>query len=233
MYKAVMHSLKKDFSLSDLQQFIFDVYSLPDDRLYSIWDLLVQQQRFSMRSLKGIRKGNIDKLKNNLLISLSWLIAISNRLHINVEEVVWKRFPYLCSYCGGIPCSCKAIHPRSRANVSIDNNLKPNSLEKFQEMFNRIYPESNRTLADAGVHLAEETGEMSEAIHNYLGQHLQRQFDEIKLETADFVSCVCGVANSAKINLAMELEKMYENNCHICHKSPCVCSFAEVTQLET
>src|SRR3989344_9123097 len=101
-----MHSLPKTASLSDLQQFVSSVYSLPDDRLYSIWDLLTQQQRFAMRALKGIRKQNMEKLKVNLLISLSWMIAIANRLHIDIEEEVWIRFPALCSYCGNVPCVC-------------------------------------------------------------------------------------------------------------------------------
>ena len=228
-----MFSFKKTGTLSDFQKFIKDVYSYPDDRLYSIWDILTQQQRFAMRALKGIRKSNIEKIKTNLLISFSWLMAICNRMHINVEEDVWQRFPMLCSYCGSKPCQCKAIKPTSRARVKIDNTLRPHSLSAFQKMFNEIYPASQRTLADAGVHLAEEMGEVSEAIHNYLGQHLKKQFDDIKLEIADYVSCVLGVANSANIDVAKELEKVYSQNCHVCHEAPCVCKFAEVAQIRT
>ncbi len=74
---------------------------------------------------------------------------------------------------------------------------------------------------------------MSEAIHNFLGQHLQKQFDEIKLEMSDYVSCIFGVANSAGIDVAKELEVMFKNNCHVCHEVPCVCSFTSVTKLKT
>ena len=100
-------------------------------------------------------------------------------------------------------------------------------------MFNEIYPATGRTLAEAGVHLAEEMGEVSESIHNYLGQHLQKQFNEVRLEIADFVSCILGVANSANIDIAKELSIMYIDNCHVCHKAPCVCSFSEVTYLKS
>jgi len=228
-----MFSFKKTGTLADFQKFVENVYATPDDRIYSIWDLLTQQQRFAMRALKGIRKGNKEKLISNLLISFSWLIAIVNRLHIDIEKEVWKRFPMLCSYCGHKPCVCKKIKPTARAQIKIDNTLKPKSLADFQDMFEQIYPENGRTLAEAGVHLAEEMGEVSEAIHNYLGQHLEKQFNDIKLEIADFISCIFGVANSAKFNVASELAKMYENNCHVCHQGPCVCRFSKVAQIKT
>ncbi|MFZ2621329.1 MAG: hypothetical protein WAX85_02115 [Minisyncoccia bacterium] len=228
-----MYSFKKTGTLSDLQKFVSDVYSLPDDRLYSIWDLLTQQQRFTMRSLKGIRKGNIEKIKINLLISLSWAMAISNRLHINIEDEVWKRFPMLCSYCGKKPCVCKSIKATKRARVRVDNALRPHNLTAFQKMFNEIYPENGRTLAEAGVHLAEEMGEVSEAVHNYLGQHLEKQFSEVVLEISDYISCIFGVANSANIDMSKELSFAYNNNCHVCHKAPCVCKFSEVTHIKS
>ncbi|TSC70438.1 MAG: Uncharacterized protein CEO12_372 [Parcubacteria group bacterium Gr01-1014_46] len=228
-----MYQFKKTGTISDFQNFISNVYALPDDRLYSIWDLLVQQQRFTMRAIKGIRKDNVNKIKDNLLISFSWLMAICNRLHINIEDEVWKRFPMLCSYCGNKPCECKVLKASKRARVRINNALRPHNMLAFQKMFNEIYPASGRTLPDAGVHLAEEMGEVSEAVHNYLGQHLQKQFDEVKLEISDFVSCIFGVANSSNIDVAKEFSVMFKNNCHVCHEAPCVCSFSVVTSIKS
>lgn len=228
-----MASFKKSGTIKDFQKFIATVYALPDDRLYSIWDLLTHEQRFSMRALKGIRKNDIEKIKKNILIALSWLMAIANRLHIDVEDEVWARFPRRCSYCGKIPCACKTIKASARARFKRDNMLRPHGLGAFQNMFAEIYSPEGRTLAEAGVHLAEEVGEVSEAIHNFFGQHQQNQFEEVKLEIADLVSCIFGVANSARINIAKELEDMYVNNCHVCHEAPCVCGFSEVSKLKT
>ena len=223
---------KKD-TIASFQKFIEDVYSLPDDRLYSIWDLLTQQQRFTMRALKGIRKENTEKVKHNLVISFSWLMAIANRLHIDIEEEVWQRFPYLCSYCGRLPCACKSIKSAERVAVKVDNHRRPHSLGAFQKMFAEMYPSERRSAADAGVHLAEEMGEVSEAVHNYLGQHLQKQFHEVKIELADFLSCIFGVANSLDIDLAKELEATYFDNCHVCHELPCTCTFSAVAGLKS
>lgn len=100
-------------------------------------------------------------------------------------------------------------------------------------MFAKIYPPAGRSLADAGVHLAEETGEISEKICAYLGEHKNKQFEEIKNELADWISCFFGVANSAKIDMAKELTKFYKNNCHICHKAPCVCNFSFVAKFKS
>ncbi|OHA92005.1 MAG: hypothetical protein A3J09_00715 [Candidatus Zambryskibacteria bacterium RIFCSPLOWO2_02_FULL_51_21] len=228
-----MAKFNKNGTIEDFQGFIESVFGLPDDRFYSIWDLLTQQQRFTMRALKGIRKGDADKTKINLLISFSWLMSIANRMHINLEDEIWKRFPYICSYCGKLPCVCKAAKTDKRVVIRTEDSIRPHSLADFQKMFAEIYPSKRRTHAEAGVHLAEEMGEVSEAIHNYLGQHQEKQFSSLKSELSDFASCVFGVANSLKIDLAKELAATYSNNCHACHQLPCKCVFSEVVAFKS
>lgn len=223
----------REQSLSDLQDFTLKVYGLPDDRQYSLEDLLSHTQRFAMRALKGIRKGDVEKTKLNLLISILWQLAIANRLHIDLEEEVWTRFPMLCSYCGKKPCVCKTIKSTGRKKVKIDNSLRPKTLSGFQQMLSDIYPADGRTVVDAGIHFAEEVGEVSEAIHNYTGQHLQKQFEEVKLEMADFISCAFGIANSIGFDMGKEFSDMFTNNCHVCHTMPCSCSFTEVAAIKT
>ena len=219
-------------SLSQFQNFISDVYNLPDDRLFSISDLLSNQERFTMRAIKGIRKGDKKKLKINLLIAFSWLMAVTNRFHIDSEEATWRRFPAVCSYCGRQPCVCKKTHPSKRKKITRKRSLKPRKLSDFQKMFSLIYPPKSRTLSHAGVHLAEEMGELNESIHCFLGEHKNRQFEEIKDEIADYISCIFGVANSAGIDMAKELAKIYYKNCHVCHKIPCICNFSFVAKFK-
>lgn len=223
----------REQSLRDLQQFTNDIYGLPDDRHYSLEDLLTHTQRFAMRALKGIRKENPEKTKVNLIISILWALAIANRLHIDIEEEVWMRFPMLCSYCGKKPCVCKKIKTPNRLKVKINAALRPKTLFAFQTMFNEIYPDKGRTIVDGGIHFAEEVGEISEAIHNYIGQHLQKQFEEVKLEMADFISCAFGIANSLGIDLGKEFADMFSDNCHVCHSLPCSCTFTEVATIKT
>ena len=228
-----MASVNRSITIKKFQNFIKEVYELSNDRYFSLWDMLSNVERFTMRGLKGIRKGDKEKTKINLLISLSWFMSMVNRLHIDTEEKVWKRFPYLCSYCGSCPCVCKKNKVKKRQRVFIDNKKRPKTLEEFQNMFNQIYPAKERTLDHAGVHLAEEVGEFSEAILTYRGAHKDDDFKIIELEAADLFSCQVGVFNSLGISIAKELSVMFSKNCHVCKKAPCTCNFIDVIKFKS
>ncbi len=218
-------SVSRDATMRQYADFVDAVYGVPNDRGYSVWDMLANMQKFSMRSIKGIRKKDAETVKVNLLISLSWYTSLMNRLHIDVDDIVWHRFPYLCSYCGKMPCACKAEKVERRVAVKGRESMRPKTIREYQEMFRRIYPPESRTLQDAGIHLAEEVGELSETFHIYLGSHREAEFEHILLEAADFYSCVMGVFNSLGVDCPEELEKMFPFNCHVCKNAPCTCSF--------
>ena len=221
-----------DQSIMDFQKFSAGVYGEPNDRMFSLADMLSHQQRFAMRAIKGIRKGDNEKLKLNLLISFAFLASIANRLHINLEEDLWQRFPNLCSYCGHCPCVCKSARTEFRQKV-LATGEKPKTLAEFQKMFDTIYPHESRSLTEAGIHLAEELGEISEAIHVYYGNHNKDHFDQICLEISDLISCIFGVANSAGVDVAGELALTFGDNCHVCHQAPCACSFLKIATIKT
>ena len=102
---------------------------------------------------------------------------------------------------------------------------KPKTLADFQKMFAAVYPIQERTIEEAGIHLAEEIGELNEAVICYYGEHKRSQFRQIEIEIADYISCVFGIANSANMDLAAELSKMFYHGCQVCHKIPCGCNF--------
>jgi len=223
-----MASVKQNTTIREYQNFVKEVYGLSNDRYFNLWDMVINVERFMMRGLKGIRKGDKEKTKINLLIAFSWFMSMMNRLHIDIENQIWKRFPYLCSYCGSCPCSCRERNIEERQSVSADENKRPRTLEEFQNMFNRIYPSEKRTIEHAGVHLAEEAGEFSEALLTYRGGHKDEDFERLELEAADFFSCTMGVFNSLGINVAKELSIMFSNNCHVCKNAPCTCNFKDI-----
>ena len=223
-----MHSLKPDASIRECQDFVRKVYGKPNDMHYDLHDMLNNVQRFAMRGLKGIRKSDAEKTRANLLISLSWLVSTMNRLHIDIEDVLWRRFPYLCSYCANCPCSCKEEKGTLRKEVPVDDSKRPASLEGFQRMFEKIYPPESRTLDHAGVHLAEEIGEFSEALLAYRGEHKEEYFENVLSEASDLFSHYLCVFNSLGMSIAEELSKTFKENCHQCKKAPCECSFSAV-----
>lgn len=226
-------SLKKNPSLKKLQRVNMLIYGPLDDRYYDTWDIFSNQERFMMRALKGIRKGDMNKLKMNLIIAISWFLAIMNRLHVDLEEALWNRFPYVCSYCATCPCVCKEINPKKRPKSIIKTSKKPKTLKGYQEMFEKIYPQKTRTLEHEGIHMAEEQGELSEAIQLYLGSHNKEYFQSIIDESADYFSCIIGVLNSAKIDFEKEMMKFYSNNCHVCHNAPCTCDFVMIANFKS
>jgi len=227
-----MYSFKEGGTIADFQSLVQNVYSSKDDRLYSTFDLMVQVQRFMMRALKGMRRDDDNMLKINLLVALSWFMSVCNRQHVDIEEEVWKRFPYVCSYCAHKPCICKKLKPTSRKSSKPDQSIRPKTMHDFQRMHEEIYPSSDRNIFEAGVHAAEETGEIAEAVHNYLGQHKDALFDDVRLELADFISCLFDVANSMGMDVAHELSVMFNDNCHVCHQAPCVCSYEEISKFK-
>src|SRR3989344_3040199 len=187
-----MAQLTMSVTLKQYQKFIKDVYGLSNDRYFSLQDMLTNVERFMTRALKGIRKGDNEKTKLNLIVSLSWFMSMMNQLHIDIEDEVWKRFPYMCSYCASCPCICKAQKIQTRQKVTIDEQKRPDTIEQFQKMFSQIYPALHRTLDHAGVHLIEEMGEVAEAILTYRSNRNGEDFKKVILESADLISCIMG-----------------------------------------
>jgi len=234
-------------SITKFQKMIWDIYGVPDDRLYSNWDLLSNLERFTMWALKGIRQGKVGAIKIkmqlpketvnpaesfshvfstagiefNLLVAFAWFLALLNRLHIDLEKQVWHRFPYKCSYCNNLPCIC----PEKKDLKNNKNVSQPKTLSEFQIMFKNIYPPEKRTLDHAGVHLAEELGELSEALHLFLGTHKKKYFKQLEIEAADYFSCLMGVANSVDFNFAQSFYQLFPEKCHVCGQKECICNF--------
>ena len=228
-----MPAVSADTTIRQYQDFIREVYGMPNERHFDVWDMLSNVQRFAMRGLKGIRKGDHEKTRLNLLISMSWFLSLLNRLHIDLEDVVWKRFPHLCSYCASCPCICRKNKIQARQPVPVDDAKRPVRLSDFQAMFESIYPPRSRTLEHAGVHLAEELGEFSEAILAYKGEHMEEHFRDVVQEAADVFSCMVGVFNSLGISISGELSGMFSNNCHTCGKAPCECDFNSIVKFSS
>ena len=233
VYIHTMPSITKNSTLKEYQQFVQTVYGLPNDLHFELQDLLNNVQRFATRGLKGIRKKNQEKCLTNLLITSSFFMSTLNRLHIDIEDELWHRFPYICSYCARQPCQCKDSKPAQRKAITPDKAKKPNTIADFHIMFEKIYPSASRTLEHAGVHMAEEVGELVEAFLAYRGEHTKIHFNNVTLEAADLLSCFFGVLNSLSIQLNDALSDFYTNNCHVCHHAPCSCEYRFVINFKS
>lgn len=220
-----MASVKANSSLAGYQNFVREVYGPGNQRHFTTDEMLTNVARFSMRALKGVRKRDLEKVRVNMAVAVSWFISLLNQLDIDLDDATWNRFPYACSYCGECPCACKAKKIKKRVTVRIDPAMRPKTIRGMQEMIGKIYPPERRTLEEAGVHFAEEVGELSEAVLLFRGHHRNEDFDKVILESADAFTCAMGVYNSLGLDFAGELARMFANGCHVCHKTPCACNY--------
>ena len=220
-----MSTLTKTKSLQDYQKLVNEIYGPSNRRHFTVEEMLTNVSRFSMRALKGIRKNDPEKIKINIVVATSWFMSLMNQLEIDLEDEVWNRFPYLCSYCGECPCVCKTKKNQKRLKIKINKKYKPETIAGLQKMFNEIYPAKSRTLEHAGIHLAEEVGEFSEAVLKFRGHHTDEYFKNVTLEAADTFSCFMGVCNSINFDYEKDLLSLFSHGCHVCKSTPCVCEY--------
>jgi NTP pyrophosphatase (non-canonical NTP hydrolase) len=214
-------------SLPELQKRTSEIYGVANDRMFSIDDMLSLQLRFTLRAIKGIRQGNPGRIAANLPTAFSFFLSLLNRLHIDLQRAVWARFPGQCPYCRGTPCSCGDVKPNFNDALT-PRGTEPQTIHEIQEMFQKIYPKTEKDLLKAGVHLAEEAGEVTESIRNWMGLHQKNTFRPIIDESADYASCFFTTANAAGIQLEPLLVAFTTNGCHACGQTQCACTFESI-----
>jgi NTP pyrophosphatase (non-canonical NTP hydrolase) len=141
---------------------------------------------------------------------------------------MWNRFPGLCPYCLSVPCACKEKRRKNRQRLKgKSNGQQPESLSDWQEMFARIYP---NVVYVSAMHLAEEAGEVDEAIRNYQSTHKDEWFKKMVEELVDLITNIFGVANCLDISISAGMVGYFAKGCPGCKKSPCECGYVEVDQ---
>lgn len=214
-------------SLEAFQQFNWGIYQLNDDRhCASVVDIISYLNRDITRILKAVRKEKYEDLGKRMCVASSWAFAFASRLHINVADEIWKRFPGCCPYCKVVVCVCKerASH---RQSVTAARD-RPMSFRDWQQMFAAIYP--GNKLQDSAIHLAEEIGELHEAVRNFFAVHSDEAFDNIAEEIVDIFANLFGVANCLGFDIASAMAEYYKNGCPKCRLSPCECGYVLVDQ---
>lgn len=213
-----------DYVLRDLQELNTVIYGIPNDRRYSLVDIISYIHDHSTRLLKSVRKNDHQYTKYYICSAFSWTLACASRMHIEVADEMWKCFPGCCPYCSGRPCICKQ-RGNSRSNLE-RKQCELVTVSEWQKMLGEIYP--GNTLTDSAMHLAEEIGELSVSSRNY-----QRTSDEDHLakfieEVIDVFANLFAVSTCLKISLGDALARYFSQGlCLKCRQSPCECSYVE------
>ena len=213
-------------TLKIVQLIINDIYFKHNQEYYSDVDMRSRLTEEALKGLKYTRKEDFDNAKKHLIRLFAWQVAFANRLGIDLDAVLWHKYPAICPYClTEENCVC---FPR---NLNYDENkpelivarekvcLKPASLNDWQFTFAKIYKSVNqiKMFIQVWQHLCEEMGEISRA-------HRMGDTENLKEEFADGIAQTFAVCTRFGLNLEQIFFEQYGGHCDVCHKSQCECS---------
>ncbi len=226
--------IDSDSSLIEVQNHNDTVYREVNDRHYSAEKMFARLHRHITHILKAVRKHEWEKREEayenimyHLCMAFSWSLAMLNRYHINLSDDMWRRFPGVCPYCLEAPCACKQRPTERQKLVGKTRGKQPVSLRDWQEMFARVYP--NVVLVSA-IHLAEEAGEVNEALQAHSATHRDDCFWKIIEELVDAITNIFSVANCLRLDLAAGMAEYFSDGCPRCQRSPCECGYVLTDQ---
>ena len=215
-------------SLADFQKHQWNVYGVQNDQYFEVMEMISRMNQYLGSVMKAVRQNDRKHLPYYLSTGFFWLLALANRLHINLQDEAWKRFPGVCPYCGEVPCKksagkiCKK-HADDRLEKLRAKGRRPKAILGFQRMFQYIYP--HNTLEISAMHLLEEGIEVGHAYENFRGRRIRMMLEKTVMEMVDVFANICAVANCADINLSIEALKIFGKGCPKCSERHCQCRF--------
>ncbi|MDP2641097.1 MAG: hypothetical protein Q8P39_00955 [Candidatus Yanofskybacteria bacterium] len=191
-------------------------------RDYTPESLLLHIVKQMGRIAKALRREDQKDLLRALPRFYIWVVSFCVMYRIDLEEAVWNKYKGCCPYCGATEhCSCASNSTKPAQWYRNESVMRPRTVAEWQEMFRRIYGETNHTLSltEIGLHLAEEVGEVSEAFY------LRERDGEAPLhyEIADTIAWLFALANRLGIDLGALSWEAYPGVCDTCRMRECAC----------
>lgn len=210
-------------SIKDLQNLILEIYGVPDDRLYSVEDLLYYGQKFALLAIKDIEEKNTEDSVLNFSITLAWFLALANRYHLDLEKLTWKRYSFKCPFCLEIPCDCEKKEGLKAKKTGRPSSRKPKGISSWQEMVKKIYPQDD--ISELIMIFLRKADDLNYSFRLFLREKQIKHFKEIKTKSADYFVLLIRIFNALEADIASQFNKMFKNGCHVCHKTPCECNY--------
>jgi hypothetical protein len=175
------NDIKQASSIADIQSHIKELYPNSDASIDYLYGYLAQTVGYLC---KNISLNEITP--EHFVRPISWLIALSNKLGIDISETFIKRFPSCCPYCLVKPCICfktkkspvsyiPAYKVQEEMGWKLNLYRQSTRILTFDECINNIngiYPSNEIVWHYAGpwhhfVKMQEEVSEIHEAIAKY------------------------------------------------------------------
>jgi len=215
--------MRKNITIPELQRTLLDIYDVPDDQLYTIEDILYYNQKYILNFLHDLSADNIKEAKSDLTVSLAWFVALVSRYHLDLPEIIWKRYAYKCPFCLEIPCFCKDFESRKAKKTGRPSSRKPQKIIEWQKMVEKIYPKSNiETLKYLLPHVLDE---LNHSVRVFLRKREKKSFKDIEINTADYFIILLRIYNYFNVDIAKYFWQMFGRGCYVCHRTPCICNY--------
>ena len=223
-------TLKRPNTPVEFQAMNEHVYGKKNEEFYSTSDLIRILFERSQLLGKVARKDYRDRFGLHLADTFSWYNALTNRLDLDVQKIMWHRFPGVCSYCIETEnCQCTIDHPQKPENKAIRlhalrldrDGREPQTLTEHQELHARLYAWQHKSQSPLALaaHIGEEIAEVSEALRHGL-------MDEASEEMADVLSWIFAIATRVDLNLSDVMcgeHGFYPYICRKCREEHCTC----------
>jgi len=204
------------------------IYDEKNREFYSDGDLIRRLQEVVALLSKVVRKDKRDLFGLYVADVFSWYNANANRHGLDVQEIMWARFPGVCSYCMQFSkCLCGMNHPeeepeekakRLRAFLIDREGREPQTLAGHQDFHRTLYLWHHEGEDPVRIvqHIGEEVAEVSEALRH-------KDMENVAKEMADVLSWILTFCNRMDIDLEGVMWRIYPYECRKCEKAPCVC----------
>lgn len=220
-------TLKRPFTLGEFRVMNEYIYGDKNRELYGDGDLI--RRLFEVTALLGkvARKDRRELFGLHVADVFSWYSALANRLDLDVQEIMWIKFPGVCSYClRNERCACGIDHPPEpaerdkmlRALVRDRKRREPQMLSDHQHFHRTMYAWKHEGGDPVKIvqHIEEEIAEVSEALR-------RKDTDNVAKEMADVLSWLLTFCNRMDIELADVMWRIYPYECRKCEEERCVC----------
>ena len=226
-------------TLAAEQKLLLDMYGTVNksrSREY-IFSYLARSVGYLSKSINAHQKEHV-----HLARSLSWLLALSNKLDISLEASFVTKYPGVCPYCVTAPCVCYQTHKKPYKPMPIGDVIDtlhykkdqytattgPQTLTSVQRTLQQIYPHNNAVVKYAGpafilLKLHEELAELHEAMSKFaIGE---RKLIAVEEEAADVLAWIVAAASACfpGENLDDLLVGHYAKGCPVCTSVVCKC----------
>ncbi len=232
-----MHA-KEVKSIHDAQSFLGELYPNNNYDTDYIYGYLSRYSGYLSKKIWQKRSEEIDFIR-----TVSWIIAICNKIEMNLEQHLLDRYPHCCPYCLSTTCKCRKTGKRPAERIPayrIPDELRGRAnsrrnigdvitFDYIGNIIETVYPQNEIVWESSGpwrhlVKIQEEAAELHEALSGFLNK--KKPIDIVGEECADLMAWILSAWKIVYPNSIFDhaFIHYYIHDCPVCSAKPCICA---------